>query len=65
MFEYLLEDAKSLIFPRKCFISAALVLNCNPGLVIFSLFLNVHSYKFSYSRVGNCKKLKNESSNSL
>lgn len=53
-------------FPRKFFISAALFLNRNPGSVIFSLLHNeVHCYKFSYSRVENCKELKNESSNSL
>lgn len=46
--------------------SAALFLNRNPGLVIFSLLCNeVHCYKFSYSGVENCKELKDESSNSL
>lgn len=53
-------------FPREFFISSALFLNCNPGLVICSLLDNVaHHYKFSYSRVENCKEQKNESSNSL
>ena len=65
-FEHVLEDTKSRFFPREFFISAALFLNRDPGLVIFSLLHNeVHRYKFSYSRVENCKELKNESSNSL
>lgn len=66
-FKHLLEDTKSpFFFPREFFISSALFLNCNPGLVICSLLDNeVHHYKFSYSRVENCKELKNESSNSL
>lgn len=66
IFEDLLEDTKSLYFPREFFILAALFLNCSYGLVIFSLLHNkFHCYRFSYSRVENCKEQRQESSNSL